>query len=78
MARKKQYRRATEVIMQSDFVRIADEASIKYPYSTPFFYRMREERRIHTYGNPAAIRCSEFEAAMIAGFPVIESKNEAA
>ena len=78
MARPKKYRRSVEAVMQADFVRIADEASIKYPYSTPFFYRMRDEGRIHTYGNPASIHCPEFEAAMKAGFPVTESENEAA
>ena len=78
MARPKKYRRSVEAVMQADYVRIADEASIRFPFSTPFFYRMRDEGRIRTYGNPASINCSEFEAAMKAGFPVLEVENEAA
>ena len=72
---KKQYHRSLNEIMQSEYVRLRDEAPQRYPlaYSTLMGYK--SERRINTYGSPAMIHCPEFEAQMKAGFPVIEGAN---
>jgi len=78
MAKQSKYTRPHEVIMQADFVRLRGEASIRWPYSEPYFYKLKSERRIRTYGSPASIKASEFEAQMQAGFPKLEDAEAAA
>ena len=72
MARASKYKRPIEVIMQAEYVRLCDEASMRYPFSQPVLYRLRKEGRIKTFGSPETIHCPEFEAAMKANFPVID------
>ena len=72
MARPKKYKRPIDVIMQAEYVRLCDEATIRYPYSQPVLYRLRKEGRIRTFGSPETIHCAEFEAQMKADFPVME------
>jgi hypothetical protein len=73
MASKSQrsHKRPVEIVMQADFVRLTDEAPLRYPLSRSAIFALRSEGRIRTYGSPAMIKCSEFEAQMEKGFPVI-------
>jgi hypothetical protein len=72
MAHKKKYKRSLDAVMQAEYVRLCDEASMRYPFSQPVLYRLRKEGRIRTYGSPETIYCPEFEVAMKANFPVVK------
>jgi hypothetical protein len=76
MSSKTTYKRSVEVIMQADFVRLCDEASIRYPFTYGVLFQKKKEGRIRTYGSPGAINCAEFDAALMAGFPVLPVKGE--
>ena len=78
MARPKKYRRSLETIMQSDYVRMHEEAPQRYPITSPVLTRLEKEGRIKTFGSPKMIHCPEFEVQMKAGFPVIDSQDNAA
>ncbi len=78
MAHKKKYHRSIQVIMQSNYVRLHEEAPQKYPIASGTLLRYAKEHRINTYGSPMMINCPEFEAQMKAGFPVIEPQDDAA
>jgi hypothetical protein len=71
MAGKKKYRRSLDAVMKAEYVRLCDEATVRYPFSQPVLYRLRKEGRIRTFGSPETIHCPEFEAQMKAGFPVV-------
>jgi hypothetical protein len=75
MSSPTKYKRSVEVIMQADFVRLIDEAPIRYPFTYPVLHKKKKEGRIRTYGSPETIHCPEFEKAMKAGFPVIETQT---
>ena len=78
MAHPKKYHRSIEVIMQSDYVRLHEEALQRYPISSGKMLRLKKEGRIRTYGSPMMIYCPEFETQMKAGFPVLKPQNDAA
>jgi hypothetical protein len=75
---KKKYRRTLDEILQSEYVRIYEEAPQKYPIAYVTLARYARESRIRTYGNPAMIHCPEFEQQMKNGFPVIGAQESAA
>ena len=77
MSRPTKYKRTIEVIMQADFVRLIDEAPIRYPFTYPVLLRKKKEGRIRTYGSPETINCPEFEEQMKAGFPVLQESSAA-
>ena len=78
MAHRKKYHRSIKVIMQSEYVRLHEEAPQKYPIASGTLLRYEKEGRIRTYGSPKMINCPEFETQMKAGFPVIEPQDDAA
>ena len=72
MARPTKYRRSLEAIMQADYVRLEDEAPVKWPIASQTWRRYEKEKRIRTYGSPKMIYTPEAEAQIKAGFPVLE------
>ena len=72
MARPTKYKRSIECIMQADYVRLEDEAPIRFPNASQTWRRYEKEKRIRTYGSPKMINSGEAEAQIKAGFPVIE------